>query len=126
MPIYRAYNPTIGDHLQGNTQGEGAASGWNNEGISFSTFVTTQGGDLPLYRCRVTNTAFHFLSTSASCEGQTSEPSLGYLSSTPRSGLVQVVRCRSPAGADHLSTTSPTECANAGYVNEGSQGYAVP
>jgi sulfatase modifying factor 1 len=124
-PIYRAYNGQIGDHLQGLTQGEGAPA-WKAEGISFHTQKTAPASSYALYRCRIKNTSFHFLSNQAACEGQTPEGLLGYVYRTQAQGTQPIYRCRSPKGTDHLSTLTPAECRKAGFVVEGTQGYALP
>lgn len=123
--IHRSFNAQIGDHLQTLTAHEGQPS-WQYEGVSFRAFSADQGGSLPLVRCRLTNTAYHFISSSMSCEGQTSEGVLGWASPTPQPGLVQIWRCRNPRNSDHLTTANPTECSANGYVIEGSQGYVQP
>lgn len=122
-PIYRAYNAGIGDHLQGLTQGEGAPA-WRAEGTSFQVSTNAEAQTTGLYRCRIKNTSFHFLSNQANCEGQTVEGLLGYVHKTQAAGTKAIYRCRS--GNDHLSTLTPKECTNAKFTIEGTQGYALP
>ncbi len=76
-----------------------------------------------LYRCR--KGSFHFLSTSATCEGQTKESLLGYVFKTAVQNAAPIYRCRNANGNDHLSTQTPAECTKAGFVIEGTQGYAL-
>jgi len=120
-PIHRAYNRRIGDHLQGITQGEGAPQ-WAYEGISFHLYTDASPGRAPLYRCRAGS--HHFLSRDARCENQVFEGELGYVSTEPHEGLVEIFRC--VGGRDHLTTSNLDECFAARMRNEGSQGFARP
>jgi hypothetical protein len=122
-PVYRGFNPSIGDHVQGLVPNEGAP-GWHSEGVSFKIYDHDDGNAQPLYRCRVNGTSYHFLSNAGNCEGQTVEGLLGYVSRTQRPGLVQIFRCLGPTGADHLTTANPNECNVAHYRIEGPQGWA--
>ena len=124
-PIYRAYNGQIGDHLQGLTKGEGAPA-WAFEMVSFKVQKAAPAASYPLYRCRIKNSSFHFLSNAANCEGHIGEGLLGYVHKTQAAGTKPIYRCRSPKGTDHLSTLTPAECKSAGFIVEGTQGYALP
>jgi hypothetical protein len=118
--VYRAFNPTIGDHLQGLVANEGAPD-WTPEGVGFRIYADVAAARAALYRCRVNDTSYHFLSTAGDCEGQTVEGPLGYLSTNASDG-VALYRC--VLGGDHLSTLDPSECQAAGFVVEGQQGFA--
>jgi formylglycine-generating enzyme required for sulfatase activity len=121
-PIHRSYNAALGDHLQGLTQGEGAPA-YRYEAVSFKVQKVAPANSSPLYRCRMGS--FHFLSNAATCEGQTREALLGYVWKTAVQNSAPVYRCRSANGRDHLSTQTPAECTKAGFVIEGTQGYAL-
>jgi hypothetical protein len=121
VAIFRADNPASGDHLQGVVEGEGAPA-YRPEGIGFYLFAVDGPQRAPLMRCRISSEGHHFLSVDASCEGQIIEGPIGFVGTSPERGLAQLVRCRS--GADHLTTLDPAECAIAGYIIEGQQGFA--
>lgn len=123
QPIHRAHNPEIADHLQGLTPNEGAPW-WQYEGVSFRTWRAQPGNGIPLFRCRLNDTANHFLSSSDSCEGHVNEGHLGFVSTVPAPDALPIFRCVS--GLDHLSTLSPDECIRAGFAIEGMQGFALP
>lgn len=123
QPVHRSYNAAIGDHLQGLIQNEGAP-GWGYERVSFKTWKTRPANGRALFRCRRNGTSNHFLSNSPSCEGHTSEGSVGFVSSVEAAGTRPIYRC--VKGNDRLSTLTPAECRRASFVVEGKQGYALP
>jgi hypothetical protein len=125
VSIHRAYNGSIGDHLQGLTAHEGEPA-YSYEGIGFRIYAAGAADRAPIYRCRYNGGPFHFISNSANCEGHTSEGQLGFVNTVPKPGLVPISRCYHEGASDHLTTTNPDECRNAGFRVEGGQGFALP
>jgi hypothetical protein len=117
-PITRRY--LDGDHLF--TRDANEAPDWTLEGQPFLVFDAVHPDTQPIYRCRAGSQ--HFVSNDSGCEGQTFDGGeLGWLSTTPGADRFELVRCRNATGSDHLATTRE-ECAGAGYVVEGTLGYA--
>ena len=102
---------------------EGMNAGFQYEGVSFSVFARQLPGTVPLFRCVVRGSAYHFTSNDGNCEGQQQEGAYGFVSQQPRREASRAIyRC--VRGADHLTTVNPQECNAAGYRVEGGQGYA--
>ena len=109
-----------GDHLF--TRDPNEAPDWLAEGQPFLVFDAVHPDTKPIYRC-VAGTQ-HFVTNDAGCEGQSPDGgALGWLSSAPGADRFELVRCRNATGSDHLASTRE-ECAGAGYVVEGTLGYA--
>lgn len=109
-----------GDHLF--TREASEAPDWSFEGIAFLVFDEPLAGTQPIFRC-VAGTQ-HFVSLDENCEGQAQDGgALGWLSSSAASGGVELLRCRNATGSDHL-ITSRQECDQAGFVIEGTMGFA--
>jgi hypothetical protein len=122
--IFRAYNGGIGDHLLSQEIGEGAPF-WGPEGPAFKLFPTPTADAAPLFRCSWIGGSHHFTSNDPNCEGYTNEGLLGWVTQTPKPGLLPLVRCFNGA-ADHVTTLDPGECVRAGFGIEGPQGFASP
>jgi hypothetical protein len=125
VPVHRSFNPSIGDHLQTLTANEGAPD-WQYEAVGFHVFANGGPQRHPLHRCRYNDGPFHFISNGADCEGHALEGQLGFASDVPRDGLVPIYRCYLHGTSDHLTTTNPSECENAGFAVEAIQGYVAP
>jgi hypothetical protein len=117
-PITRRY--LDGDHLF--TRDPNEAPSWTLEGTPFLVFDAVHPDTQAIYRCRAGTQ--HFVSNDSGCEGQSFDGGeLGWLSTTPAADRFELVRCRNATGSDHLASTRD-ECAAAGYVVEGTLGYA--
>jgi hypothetical protein len=102
VAVYRAFNPSAGDHLQGTANGEGAPA-WNPEGVGFHIFADSAPDHAPLVRCRLSGTVSHFLTNDFGCEGQTVEGLLGLV----ETGREAVSHPSSAASHSPAATTSP-------------------
>lgn len=126
--VYRKLSIVAGffDHLWTvqPTEGEGS---YQFEGPVFKTYVYAGPKRTALYRCF--NYGFgHFLTTDPNCEAMHSpaEGPIGYISTVPRPGHLELVRCYQslPNNRIHfLSTVSREECASANHIFGGIHGY---
>lgn len=117
-PITRRY--FNGDHLY--TRDANEAPEWTYEGVPFLVFEAPHENTQPIFRCLAGTQ--HFVSNDTNCEGFISEGALGWLSTTPGADRFELVRCRNATGSDHLASTAE-ECNAAGYVIEGTLGFAL-
>jgi hypothetical protein len=123
VPVYRFF--ANADHFLTIDQGEGfRAPGYRYEGVAFSLSRQPVGPAAGLYRCYWSRG--HFVSTDPSCEGQTVESLMGFLTTQPfgRSAIA-VYRCFNNANGDHLATTNVSECYNAQFIVERVLGYVI-
>lgn len=72
----------------------------------------------PLYDCQVPGTQDHFISPSATCEGQQNTGMIGYVQ--PQSGNKPLYRCRSTNGHNHFVSVH-SNCE--GWITEMLLGY---
>jgi hypothetical protein len=122
-PVYRFLATT---HFLTTSFSEGAKNGYSFEGTGFRVFSSPpDSGAIALHRCLVVTSGAHFLSTSSKCEGQKADGELGYVVSTPRDGLVALLRFRNDGG-DYLVTTNSGEGTANRYTYEGTLGYVLP
>jgi hypothetical protein len=122
LPVYRFLGNNV--HLYTLSYLEGSSAGYPYEVIAFSVLPTRLDANmLAAYRCREGGSG-HFVSTSANCEGQIMEGTLGWISDIPRDGFVPLYRFF--GGVDHLITTNYSEGAAVGYRFEGTIGYVPP
>jgi hypothetical protein len=89
---------------------------------TFATLSATTG--TPIYSCALGNLGF--TSLDKQCEGQLTMGTLGFISPTPKSGLVPLYRCYLPSAYDHFDTTA-SNCEGApGAVLDYVLGYVSP
>lgn len=122
-PVFRFHNSI--HHFYSTSYTEGQSTGYYTfETTDFHLFPSRgNGAYVPLYRCYVSGSLDHFLSTSSTCEGSNVEGILGYLSPVPASGLIPLYRFFRSNGGDHLITTNYNEGPANGYTYEGTLGY---
>jgi hypothetical protein len=123
--IFRYYSAPLGDRLFTTQLNEvyGGTAGYYYEMVAFAVYNSPIDANMvSLDRCWVTNIGNHFATTNPNCEGQTSDGSLGYVSTTHRAGTTELYRFWN-GYKDHLVTTSYAEGANAGFGYYGVLGY---
>lgn len=71
VPIYQLYSALAKDHLYSQDPAEGTTFSYINQGLVFYLLQNAVPGTKPLYRCRINNLPYHFVSSSADCESPT-------------------------------------------------------
>lgn len=123
IPIFRFHNDIHHFYSLSYTEGQ-STNYYTFEGTDFHLFPSNGNGVyIPLYRCYVSGSLDHFLSTSSTCEGSNVEGILGYLSHFSESGLIPLYRFFRSNGGDHLITTNYSEGTASGYIYEETLGY---
>jgi len=132
--LYRCYRSVSGegDHFLSLDPAceVSSCSNCQNEG-SFAKVYSSQLGDTqPVYRCYHSSTSQHYTSLDAACEAQNApgavmESILGYTRKSAANGFSTFYRCWNRR-IDHLPTFSDTCEGAAGFINEGSMGFAKP
>lgn len=114
--LTRSYSPSRGHWASSRRApaGFGAESSWR-------LLRDPAPGTALLHECAVGG--HNLLTQQASCEGQRPMGPVGYIYTSAQPGTVQLRRCSTGAGADHLVSASPT-CE--GLTDEGALGYAMP
>ncbi len=132
-PIYRftygsytSYS-TMSRHFYTKTYTEGVNAGFTYEGIAFYVYTNSGiSGTVALYRCLKSPNSQHFMSTSSTCEGHTSEGVLGYIYSSSQYGTLPLYRYYSSSAPDYFHVTSLLTILYNGYVLQNTTGYVLP
>jgi hypothetical protein len=96
----------------------------SGNGIAFYAFSLSSDADMvPFYRCWVTGTWDHFLTTDSGCGGYQLDGQVGYISSTQRAGTVPLYEMYHYGIGSRLATVDYYEGANNGYSYIGVLGY---
>lgn len=118
--VHRSYNSSSGEHFYTTNLAEAQSAGFTLEAQNYyDVYAASHPGLVAFYRCLKAN-GFHFYTTSATCEGQTVEGVMGYVSSSDADETTALFRLFS--NGDHFYTTSAAERDSAvasGYVYEG-------
>jgi hypothetical protein len=124
--VDRAYDATNGAHFYTTTDSEASCCGYAVESYGYYyLYSSAQAGLVPFYRCR-TSAGTHLYTTDASCDGATSEGSMGWIATGAVCGSVPLYHLYDATSDDHLYTTSAAEAASAeagGYASQGTAGY---
>ena len=132
VPLYRYWNPAIGDHFYTTNWSELGSGryGWNYEGIQCFVSGQTQSGLVPLYRYWNPTIGDHFYTTNwaelgSGRYGWRYEGIQCYVRSQQQSGTVPLYRYWNPLNTDHFYTTNWSELGSGkyGYRYEGIQCY---
>jgi len=127
--VDRSYDAAAGLHFYTTTDSEATCCGYSVETYGYyDLYAAEQTGLVPFYRCRTASGA-HLYTTDASCEGQTSEGSMGWIATGAVCGSVPLYRLHDATSGDYLYTTSAAESSSAqagGYALEGTAGYVWP
>ncbi len=132
VPLYRYWNPGIGDHFYTTSWAELGAGrhGWGYEGVQCFIDATASAGLVPLYRYWNPGIGDHFYTTSwaelgAGRHGWGYEGVQGYVASAQRAGTVPLYRYWNAQIGDHFYTTSWHELQGGrhGWAYEGIQCY---
>jgi hypothetical protein len=99
---------------------EGITAGFSYDGVGFYLASTSVAGTTSLNRCR-TGAGGHFVSTSANCEGNANEGSLGYIFTSSVANTMPLYRFLKIG--DHFSSSNFSEGSGAGMTFEFTQGY---
>jgi len=128
--VHRSVGPS--QHFYTTNLWEASTWGFELEIASFFHLESTwRSGRRPLYRCYRSAYGKRFYSADPGCENAgVNEGLMGYMAIDPEPGTVPLYRSYSPAGNDHLYTTSWAEVQSAssgwGYNYEFSPGYVWP
>ena len=125
--IYRLRQTQSGDHMLSGDSNEGVANfGYVLEGDAFKVFEDQIAETKAIYRCLVETSGDHFTSEDANCEGQKPEGRIGYIWISQKPNTKPLIRCNNTSVGDHMTTLSPEECDNNGYIREKTIGYTIP
>jgi C1A family cysteine protease len=132
VPLYRYWNPGIGDHFyttNWNELGSGRY-GWGYEGIQCYVSGQSQAGMVPLYRYWNPGIGDHFYTTNwnelgSGRYGWGYEGIQCYVSGQSQAGMVPLYRYWNPGIGDHFYTTNWNELGSGkyGWGYEGIQCY---
>jgi len=130
VPLYRYWNPGIGDHFYTTNWGElgKGRHGWKYEGIQCYVRAARKGGTVPLYRYWNPGIGDHFYTTNwrelgRGRHGWKYEGIQCYVHTRPQPGVVPLYRYWNPRIGDHFYTTNWRELGRGryGYQFEGVQ-----
>lgn len=141
VPLYRAFNPSNGDHFYTANEAE-YSNAVNNysyiaEGTVGFLYATQAPGTIPFFRLWLPNTGDHFYTTSVAERdnavaniGYLDEGIVGYVRASATMGTAPLYRSFNPNNGDHFYTMNAAEHANAttniGYTDEGIACYLQP
>jgi subtilisin family serine protease len=135
VPLYRYWNPSIGDHFYTtdfNELGYGA-SGWGFERIECHVYTQQAPGTVPLYRYWNPSIGDHFYTTDFNelgygASGWSFERVECYVYNQQAAGTVPLYRYWNPSIGDHFYTTDFNELGYgaSGWGFENIQGYVLP
>ncbi len=125
-PLYRYWNPSIGDHFYTTDFGELGQGryGWQLDGVQCYVFSTAHPGTFPLYRYWNPGIGDHFYTTDF---GELGQGSCGwqldgiqcYVQSQPAAGSLPLYGYWNPSVGDHFYTTNFAE------LGQGDQGWQL-
>jgi hypothetical protein len=134
VPLYRYWNPQIGDHFYTTNlrELERGLHGWRYEGVQCYVHTRRQSGTTPLYRYWNRGAGNHFYTTSfnelgGGKDGWHYEGIQCYVQSRDMPGTARLYRYWNSKSGDHFYTTNYRELerGNYGWRLEGVQCYVV-
>ncbi|MEM6991008.1 MAG: hypothetical protein AAF721_10935 [Myxococcota bacterium] len=120
--VHRSFNGSAGEHFYTTNLAEAMTPGFTLEFQDYyDIYAAEHAGLVGWYRCLKGN-GKHFYTTSSTCEGQTVESLMGYVSTSEVPESTALYRLYSGSLGNHFYTTSAAErdnaVANLGYVFE--------
>ena len=127
--VDRSDDSSRGWHFYTTTDSEASCCGYHVEAYDyFFLYAAAQTGLVPFYRC-LNISGSHRYTTDASCDGGTSEGSMGWIADGEVCGSVPLYGLHDATSDDYFYTTSSSEASSAeagGYASEGIAGYVWP
>lgn len=120
-PIYR-FSFSNGIHFFSNSSTEGTSAGGTLDGVAFNVLTNQSSATVALYRCYISSTGTHFVTTASGCQGYTQEGTYGYVYTTNVSGTSALYGFYNSSW-DYLYSKSYYEGINAGYTYYGIIAY---
>jgi len=125
--VYQLYSETTGDYLLTLNPSEITDGTYQFEGVAFTLLTTPADNSMfPLYRCSSQGGLYHFVSTDANCEGETTQAQYGYAYSNRganHTGATALYRFHNPEEPSIHITTTISVGAAANWILESFQGY---
>ena len=120
--VHRSFNGSTVEHFYTTSLAEAMTPGFMLENQDYYfVYAAEHPGLVPFYRCLKGN-GKHFYTQSGTCEGQTVEGVLGYVSSSDADETTPLYRLYQGTNGNHFYTTSAAErdnaVANLGYAYE--------